>query len=134
MVTPAAERKAVAHLVDAYGMSEWRACKQPREGGSNNSKLMILDKAAINVGFDPAYANSSGTARSSITQVEGSANEIVLRTQQRMPVSDPVYREENTRRIADSRSRSIHSSNPHSSGLILEGVSATSPTLRTKPP
>src|SRR6202165_1179063 len=27
MVTPAAERKAVAHLVDAYGMSEWRACK-----------------------------------------------------------------------------------------------------------
>ena len=27
MVTPAAERKAVAHLVDAYGMSERRACK-----------------------------------------------------------------------------------------------------------
>src|SRR2546429_8891953 len=26
MVTPAAERKAVAHLVDAYGMSERRAC------------------------------------------------------------------------------------------------------------
>lgn len=27
MVTPATERKAVAHLVDAYGMSERRACK-----------------------------------------------------------------------------------------------------------
>ncbi len=27
MVTPAAERKAVAHLVDAHGMSERRACK-----------------------------------------------------------------------------------------------------------
>jgi putative transposase len=27
MATPAAERKAVAHLVDAYGMSERRACK-----------------------------------------------------------------------------------------------------------
>jgi hypothetical protein len=27
MVTPAAERKAVAHLVDACGMSERRACK-----------------------------------------------------------------------------------------------------------
>jgi putative transposase len=26
-VTPAAERQAVAHLVDAYGMSERRACK-----------------------------------------------------------------------------------------------------------
>jgi len=26
MVTPAAEQKAVAHLVDAYGMSERRAC------------------------------------------------------------------------------------------------------------
>jgi putative transposase len=26
MVTPAAERKAVAHLVDAYGMSERQAC------------------------------------------------------------------------------------------------------------
>ena len=27
MVTPAAERKAVAHLMDAHGMSERRACK-----------------------------------------------------------------------------------------------------------
>ena len=27
MVTPAGKRKAVAHLVDAYGMSERRACK-----------------------------------------------------------------------------------------------------------
>lgn len=27
MVTPAAKRKAVAHLVDAHGMSERRACK-----------------------------------------------------------------------------------------------------------
>ena len=27
MVTPATERKAVAHLVDAYRMSERRACK-----------------------------------------------------------------------------------------------------------
>jgi putative transposase len=27
MVKPAAERKAVAHLVDAFGMSEQRACK-----------------------------------------------------------------------------------------------------------
>ena len=27
MVTPAAERKAVAHLRDAFGMSERRACK-----------------------------------------------------------------------------------------------------------
>lgn len=27
MVTPAAKRKAVAHLLDAHGMSERRACK-----------------------------------------------------------------------------------------------------------
>ena len=27
MVTPAGKRKAVAHLVDAHGMSERRACK-----------------------------------------------------------------------------------------------------------
>ncbi|MFK4719315.1 transposase InsO family protein [Bradyrhizobium niftali] len=27
MVTPAGKRKAVAHLVDAHGMSEWRAWK-----------------------------------------------------------------------------------------------------------
>jgi hypothetical protein len=27
VVTPAAKRKAVAHLVDVYGMSERRACK-----------------------------------------------------------------------------------------------------------
>ncbi len=27
MVTPAAKRKAVAHLMDAHGMSERRACK-----------------------------------------------------------------------------------------------------------
>ena len=27
MVTPAAERKAVAHLAVDHGMSEWRACK-----------------------------------------------------------------------------------------------------------
>lgn len=27
MVTPAAKRKAVAHLRDAFGMSERRACK-----------------------------------------------------------------------------------------------------------
>jgi putative transposase len=27
MVTPTAERKAVAHLVASYGMSERRACK-----------------------------------------------------------------------------------------------------------
>ena len=27
MVTPAAERNAVAHLISDYGMSEWRACK-----------------------------------------------------------------------------------------------------------
>ena len=30
MVTPAAKRKAVAHLVDAHGMSERRACIQTR--------------------------------------------------------------------------------------------------------
>jgi hypothetical protein len=27
VVTPAAKRKAVAHLMNQHGMSEWRACK-----------------------------------------------------------------------------------------------------------